>query len=112
MAPTRSGKEAVRSDVTKLASLVQKEIDEGATTVEEVHKAIAGLPLDVLERLGVFHETVKDVRKIQETSIGAIYDVIRKVNHEVGSYAKDLLKVPAARAPRRTAAHAAPRKKG
>jgi len=91
MKQAKRGKGEVRSEVKKLADLVQKEIKDGATTVEEIHKAIASLPLDILERLDVFEETVKDVRKVQDTSIGAIYDVIRRVNQEVGNYAKELL---------------------
>ena len=91
MATTKTTKGKVRVEVRKIADLVQREVDDGATTVEEIHKAIANLPLDILERLDVFEEMVKDVRKVQETSIGAIYDVIRKVNHEVGNYAKELL---------------------
>jgi rhodanese-related sulfurtransferase len=49
------------------------------------------MPLDVLAKLDVCEATVKDVRKVQETSIGAIYDLIHKVNHEVGKLAKELL---------------------
>jgi hypothetical protein len=43
----------------KLVELVQREIDDGATSVEEIHKAIANLPLDVLERLDSFEAMVK-----------------------------------------------------
>jgi hypothetical protein len=109
---TQTKKGEVRSDATKLADLVQKEIEDGATTVEEIHKAIASLPLDILERLDVFEQTVKDVRKVQDTSIGAIYDVIRKINHEVGNYAKELLEGSAAHKPTHKAAHQASHKKG
>jgi hypothetical protein len=59
--------------------------------VEEIHRSIADLPLGVLERLGLFEASAKDVRLIQETSIGAIYDLIRKVNHEVSRLAGELL---------------------
>jgi hypothetical protein len=91
----------------KLVDLVQREIDEGATTVEEIHLAIANLPLDVLERLDVFEETVKDVRKVQEARIGAVYDVIRKVNERVGAFAKELLAArPAHKSAPQKAAHA------
>ena len=101
MAPAKGTKREVRVEARKLADLVQREIDDGATTVEEIHKAIANLPLDILERLDVFEEMAKDVRKVQDTSIGAIYDVIRRVNHEVGNYAKELLE----RRPTRKSAH-------
>ena len=93
-------KRGLRSEAIRLADLVRERVDEGATTVEEIHKAIADLPLDVLERLDVFKEAAKDVRKVQDTSIGAIYDVIRKVNQRVAELAADILKP----APKRQAA--------
>jgi len=79
------------AEAKRLVDLVQREIDDGATSVEEIHKAIANLPLDILDRLDVFEETAKGARKVQEASIGAMYDVIRKVNEEVGKLAKELL---------------------
>jgi len=90
------GKGDGRAAARRLVDLVQKEVDDGASSVEEIHKAIANLPLDVLERLDVFEETVKGVRKVQEARLGAIYDVIRKVNEEVGKLAKEILARPGA----------------
>ena len=80
-----------RAEAKRLVDLVQREVDDGATSVEEIHKAIANLPLDILDRLDIFEETAKGARKVQEASIGAMYDVIRKVNDEVGKLAKELL---------------------
>lgn len=94
---TKTAKGAIRSEARKIADLVQREVDAGATSVEEIHKSIANLPLDILERLDVFEQTVKDVRKVQNTSIGAVYDLIRRVNHEVGQLAVELLARPGAR---------------
>ncbi len=81
----------VKADLRKLADVVRREVDAGADTVEEIHRSIAQMPLDVLAKLDIFEQTVKDVRKVQETSIGAIYDLIRKVNQEVGKLAVELL---------------------
>jgi hypothetical protein len=110
MKQARNRKSDGKAEARRLAHLVQQAIDEGADTVEEIHRSIADLPLDVLERLDVFEKTVKDVRKVQETSIGAIYALIHKVNHEVGKLATDLLRRPTPRkaasrkkAPRKTA---------
>jgi hypothetical protein len=97
MARAKGARRQARAEVRKLADLVQREIEAGATTVEEIHKAIADLPLEILERLDLFEATVKDVRKVQDTSIGAIYDLIRRINREVSSYAKELLEQRAAR---------------
>ena len=96
MTRAKSARGDGRAAATRLVDLVQKEVDDGAKSVEEIHKAIANLPLDILERLDIFEETVKGVRKVQEARLGAIYDVIRKVNDEVGKLAKEILARPRA----------------
>ncbi len=75
----------------KLVRLVQEEIDKGATTVEEIHKAIADLPLKVLEESDLLKGPAKEVKRVQDHTIGAIYDVIREINEKVGTFASELL---------------------
>ena len=79
------------SDEQKLARLVEGLIDKGANTAEEIHRAVSDLPVSVLESLGM-EETAEDVKKIQDSSIGAIYELIHDVNHKVADLAADLLK--------------------
>lgn len=74
-----------------LTGWIQEAVDRGATSVEEIHRAIADLPLEVLERNGLFERTAAEVREVQDRSIGAVYDVIREVNRRVGELAADLL---------------------
>jgi len=74
-----------------LTTWIQEAIERGATSVEEIHKEIAALPLDVLERNGFFERTAAEVREVQDQSIGAVYDLIRSVNRRVGELASDLL---------------------
>jgi hypothetical protein len=74
-----------------LGRLIQEAIDEGATTVEEIHKSIAALPLKILEDADLLPQTTKAVRRVQDHTIGAIYDVIRAVNEKVGKLASDIL---------------------
>ena len=74
-----------------LTSWIQEAVDRGATTVEEIHKAIADLPLEVMERNGLFEEAAAEARKLQDRSIGAVYDVIRDVNDRIAELASDLL---------------------
>jgi hypothetical protein len=91
MSQSKKTTSEVRSEMRKLVQLVQREIDGGASSVEEIHKAIVNLPLDVLERLDLFEDAVKGARKVQEARIGAMYDLIRKVNEEVAKIAQELL---------------------
>jgi hypothetical protein len=78
------------TDERALSELVEEAVARGANGVEEIHREIADLPLRVLERLGLFENTAGEVRRIQDASIGAVYDAIRKVNHEVARLAGDL----------------------
>jgi len=84
-----------------LTTLIQQEIDRGATTVEEIHKAIADLPLKVLEDIDLLKGPAKEVRRVQDHTLGAIYDLIREVNRQVGNFAGDLLAEAAKHKPAR-----------
>lgn len=75
----------------KLKDLVQEVVDKGATTVEDVHKAIAALPLDVLESVEGLEETAGSVKEIQQKSIGGVYDIIRRVNDKVAEIAEEII---------------------
>jgi hypothetical protein len=94
-----SREKSAKGEAKRLAKLVEQAVDDGAKTVEEIHRSIASLPLDVLERIDLFEQTVKDVRKVQDASIGAIYDLIHKVNREVGKLAAEVLERSAERPP-------------
>lgn len=79
------------SDEKALTQLIEEVVDQGATTVEEIHRAIAEMPLGVLEQLGLLERTTSEVRRIQDVSLGAIYGLIRDVNHKVAGLAGELL---------------------
>ena len=76
---------------TDLTEMIEQAIHRGASTVEEIHLSIASFPLEAMEDLGLLERTARDVRQIQEESIGAVYDRIRRINREVGRVAADLL---------------------
>jgi hypothetical protein len=97
-----------------LVRFVQDAIDRGATAVEEVHKSIADLPLRILEQIDLLREPAKNARRLQDRTLGRIYDVIRRVNERVGGYAAALAGAAERRAARdhageerRAAPHAA-----
>lgn len=74
-----------------LIERVQNTIEEGATAAEEIHKAIADLPLKVLEGSRLLKKPAKRVRRVQDRTIGAIYDLVRKVTRTVGGFASERL---------------------
>ncbi len=73
-----------------LARLVEDIIDKGANTAEEINRAVLDLPVTVLENLGL-GDTAEHVKKVQDSTIGAIYTLIRDINHKVADLAEDLL---------------------
>jgi hypothetical protein len=91
----RAKKSATKSRASRrqdLADVVRKAVDEGATTVEDIHKAVADLPLEMIARLDGFEDALKDVRRVQKESIGAIYDLIRRINRDVTRLAGEMLR--------------------
>lgn len=74
-----------------LKDLVQEAIDQGASSIEEVHQAIAKKPLDVLQQIEPLEVAAKGVKAIQEKTIGDVYETIRLVNKTVGDIAGDML---------------------
>jgi hypothetical protein len=78
-------------DKKPLSSFVRDAIDQGVTTVEEIHKSIADLPLKLLEENDILRGPVQGVRRVQDSTIGGIYDLIRVVNRQVATLVSDLL---------------------
>ncbi len=74
-----------------LPTLIQEAIDKGATTVEEIHKSIVDLPLKMLEESDLLRGPAKEAKRVQDHTIGTIYDVIREINQQVGTLASELL---------------------
>jgi len=72
-------------------TLVQDAIDRGVTTVEDLHKSLADLPFKVLEESELLRGPAKEVRRLQDQTIKAVYGLIRRVNHRMGRLASELL---------------------
>jgi hypothetical protein len=66
---------------------VQIAIDQGATSVEQIHKTIADLPFSVLEKNGLLNVEPEQRDELWNKSFGQVYDAIRRVNQEVGELA-------------------------
>lgn len=111
--------------VELIKDLAQQAIDRGATSIEEIHQYIAGLPFDLLEKTGALREDRLKLRDRQRRTIGMVYDAIRSINRQIGQLISDQFELAedsahiadtlqqAAAAPRKTAARktAAPKKK-
>jgi hypothetical protein len=94
-----------RSGSARLAARVREAVDRGADRAESIHKQVAQLPLAPFEGMDPLEGALKDVRRIQDRSIGALYDLVRDINHEVVRLAEEWLalaeELPKRRAPRR-----------
>jgi hypothetical protein len=72
-----------------LKDIVQQAIDRGAKSVENIHQYIADLPFEALEKAGLLDDDRLGVRDTQRRTIGTAYDVIRRINREVGDLISD-----------------------
>jgi hypothetical protein len=82
----------VVADVTEIQKAVKDAIDKGATSVEQVHRSIAKMPLKYLAKIEGVKSAAKDAGDIQDKTIGHVYDLINTVNDNVSSIASDILK--------------------
>ena len=78
------------AQIEAVKDLIQEAIDKGATSVEQIHRTIADLPLSALEQRGLLGEKGKSARTLVDSSIGAVYETIRAVNREAGELASGL----------------------
>lgn len=71
-----------------LKDLVQDAVDKGATSIEEIHKTIAALPFETLEKVGLANSTIKEKHN---QFLSSVYGAIRSVNQQIGDFASDIL---------------------
>ena len=74
-----------------LASWIEETVEKTATSIEGIHKSIAEVPLEVMRTSGVLEQVADDVSDVQGRSIGAVYDVVRDLNHRVAGLVSELL---------------------
>lgn len=74
-----------------IVTLVEEAIENGASTVEDVHREIAAKPIEILKNIAPIAPAAEKMGKIQDETIGSIYDTIRLVNAKVAEVAKQLL---------------------
>jgi hypothetical protein len=76
--------------IEAVKDLIQEAVDKGATSVEQIHKTIAELPLTALEKRGLLGEEGEKALRVVDASIGTVYEAIRGVNREIGELASGL----------------------
>jgi hypothetical protein len=74
----------------ELTRLIREVIDKGANSAEEINRAILDLPITVLDSLRL-ENTASEVKRIQDRSIGAIYNLVHDINRKIADLATDLL---------------------
>lgn len=78
-------------NLRELQQVVQEAIDKGATTVEQVHRQIANMPLDLLSKIEALEAPISQARDFNDRTIGSIYELIHNINNKAGEIAKELL---------------------
>lgn len=81
----------MKDKLLSLQQIVEKAVQDGATTVEQVHRSIASMPFDILERIDALQEPVGKAREIHDETVGNIYETIRLLNDRAGEIARSLL---------------------
>lgn len=81
-----------KEKLLSVQEIVEKAIEDGATTVEQVHLSIASMPFDLLEKVDALQKPVGKAREIHDQTVGNIYETIRLLNERAGDIARTLLK--------------------
>jgi phage terminase large subunit-like protein len=80
------------TDLKEVRKLVRKAIEDGATNVEQVHQAIAKMPLKYLEKIELIEDKARGVKKVQEKTIGQVYQLLRTINTKAADFTEEILK--------------------
>jgi len=81
----------ILSRIEAVKDLIQEAVDKGATSVEEIHKVIAAMPLDALARRGLLRrDDAEQLKHANEATVGVVYDAIRRINREIGELASSV----------------------
>ncbi|MGH8516010.1 MAG: hypothetical protein ACREUE_00985 [Panacagrimonas sp.] len=81
-----------KETLLSVQEIVEKAIEDGATTVEQVHRSIASMPFDILENVDALQKPVGKAREIHDQTVGNIYETILLLNERAGEIARTLLK--------------------
>ena len=74
-----------------IATAIHDTIEDGTTTVEEIHRSIADLSLELVGMFTPFDESVRELRDLQSKAITSVYGLIRRANDRVEEVADEVL---------------------
>jgi len=74
-----------------LRDIIHDAVDETTNTVENIHMSVANLPLDALQKTDRLDESVREAKKLQGEVVGAVYNLVRKINGEIRTLGDELL---------------------
>lgn len=83
-----AGKQSRKLKKSDAEGSVAAAVERTITRVEKIHRDVAALPLDLLERMGDLEKPVARVRKLQGRSITTTWDLVRGINDELTKLAK------------------------
>lgn len=75
----------------EILGLMSDAIDRTATAAEDIHKAVVGFPLDLIEEVAFLRKPAKEVHRMQERFITALYKMIRDINRRAEKLANELI---------------------
>jgi hypothetical protein len=84
------------TDLEGIRAMVQDAINSGATSVEDIHKRIAAMPLAAFKNVEGFGAWGQSAEELTHATIGTIYDTIRQMNDQVNQVAKQMLEASGA----------------
>lgn len=70
--------------------MLQKTVNQGTQTVEDIHLAIGDVAFEILEKQGRLDEEAQKMHQQHNDLVRSIYGKIREVNDKVGGFASDV----------------------
>lgn len=74
-----------------LIKLIQDAIDNGATSVEQIHRALAAKPFDAVGKIGPIADKAEMAKNIHDALLENGYGMVRTANGKAGDLASMVL---------------------
>ncbi|TFH23574.1 MAG: hypothetical protein E4H03_05830 [Myxococcales bacterium] len=74
-----------------IATAIHDTIADGATTIEEIHRSIADLSLELLGTFRPLGQPIEELHDLQSRAITSAYGLFRRANDRVEEVVTDVL---------------------